>query len=141
MRFRKHQQLEGLGIQIAPLVDVLILLLAFFVISWKFSRFETQIDISLPAAEKGQSLDRAYNEIIVNVHKDGRVVVDSAEYDEPKLLSRLQPIAKINPNVAVIVRGDRTTPYEHIVNVLDTCKKAGVWNVYFMTVRPEQANP
>jgi biopolymer transport protein ExbD len=137
MRFRKTTHLEGMGIQIAPLIDVLILLLAFFVISWKFSRFETEIDISLPAAEKGQPLNREYNEIIVNVHQDGRVVVDSEDYDDTKLQSRLGKIAQINPNVAVIVRGDRSTPYEHIVHVLDTCKKAGVWNVSFMTVRPQ----
>ncbi|MGI8602629.1 MAG: ExbD/TolR family protein [Verrucomicrobiales bacterium] len=137
MKFRKTTQLEAMGIQIAPLVDVLILLLAFFIITWKFSRFETEIDISLPAAEKGQPLSREYNEIIVNVHQDGRVVVDSQDYDEDKLQSRLSKIARINPNVAVIVRGDRITPYEHIVHVLDSCKKSGVWNVSFMTVRPE----
>lgn len=136
MKFRKSAQLDTLGIQIAPLVDVLILLLAFFVISWKFSRFETEIDISLPAAEQGQPLDREYNEIVVNVHQDGRVVVDSQDYPEEKLFERLKKISEINPNVAVIVRGDRLTPYEHIVHVLDTCKKAGVWNVSFMTVRP-----
>ena len=68
-----------MGIQIAPLIDVMILLLAFFVISWKFSRFETEIDISLPAAEEGQALNREYNEIVVNVHKDGRVVVDTQQ--------------------------------------------------------------
>jgi len=136
MKFRKSTAHEALGIQIAPLVDVLILLLAFFIISWKFSRFETEIDISLPAAEKGEPLSREYNEIVVNVHIDGRVVVDSQPYDESKLFGRLEKIAKINPNVAVIVRSDRATPFEHIVDVLDTCKRAGVWNVSFMTVRP-----
>ena len=60
MKFRKNTTHEALGIQIAPLVDVLILLLAFFVISWKFSRFETEIDISLPAAEKGPPLSREH---------------------------------------------------------------------------------
>jgi biopolymer transport protein ExbD len=139
MKFRKSTAHEALGIQIAPLVDVLILLLAFFVISWKFSRFETEIDISLPAAEKGQPLSREYNEIVVNVHTDGRVVVDSQPYDDATLFSRLEKIARINPNVAVIVRGDKATPYEHIVAVLDTCKRAGVWNVSFMTVRPATA--
>jgi biopolymer transport protein ExbD len=138
MKFRKTTHLEGMGIQIAPLIDVMILLLAFFVISWKFSRFETEIDISLPAAEEGQALNREYNEIVVNVHKDGRVVVDSQDYPEAKLLGRLEKIAKINPNVAVIVRGDGATPYEQIVAVLNTCKKAKVWNVSFMTVKPQK---
>lgn len=141
MKFRKTTVHEGLGIQIAPLVDVLILLLAFFVISWKFSRFETEIDISLPAADKGQPLNREYNEIVVNVHVDGRVVVDSQDYDDSKLFDRLQKIAKLNPNVAVIVRGDKETKYEYIVSVLDTCKRAGVWNVSFMTVRPVTSAP
>ena len=138
MKFRKTTHLEGMGIQIAPLIDVMILLLAFFVISWKFSRFETEIDISLPASEEGQPLNREYNEIVVNVHKDGRVVVDSQDYPEAKLLGRLEKIAKINPNVAVIVRGDGATPYEQIVAVLNTCKKAKVWNVSFMTVKPQK---
>jgi biopolymer transport protein ExbD len=138
MKFRKTTHLEGMGIQIAPLIDVMILLLAFFVISWRFSRIETEIDISLPASEEGQALNREYNEIVVNVHKDGRVVVDSQDYPEAKLLGRLEKIAKINPNVAVIVRGDGATPYEQIVAVLNTCKKAKVWNVSFMTVKPQK---
>ena len=61
-------------------------------------------------------------------------MVDSEDYPEAKLLGRLGKIAQINPNVAVIVRGDGATPYEHIVHVLNTCKKARVWNVSFMTV-------
>jgi biopolymer transport protein ExbD len=134
MKFRKQTHLEAMGLQIAPLVDVLILLLAFFILTWKFSRIETEIDISLPAAEKTkQELQREYNEIIINVHADGRVVVDSQPYDDAKLEARLSNIAKINKNVAVIVRGDQATPYKHIVQVLDTCKKSGVWNVSFMT--------
>ena len=137
MKFRKTTHLEGLGIQIAPMIDVLILLLAFFVITWKFSRIETEIDISLPAAEKGQPLSREFNEIIVNVHTDGRVVVDAKNYSDEDLMNRLSIISKANPNVAVIVRGDKETRYEHIVHVLDVCKKAGIWNVSFMTARPE----
>lgn len=139
MKFRKSTTHEALGIQIAPLVDVLILLLAFFVISWKFSRFETEIDIRLPAAEKGQPSNREYNQIVVNVHSDGRVVVESQPYDDAKLFSRLENIAKINPNMAVIVRGDKSAAYEHIMAVLDTCKRAGVWNVS-LNVRPAPAD-
>jgi biopolymer transport protein ExbD len=136
MNFRKRVELESMGFQIAPMVDVLILLLIFFVTSWKFSRFETEIEISVPAAEKGAPLDRQFNEIIINVRKDGTVVVDSRPTSDEDLLARFGRITSINPNVAVIVRGDKDTRYEDIVHILDVCKKAGVWNVSFMTARP-----
>ena len=138
MKFRKTTQLEGMGIQIAPMIDVLILLLAFFVITWKFSRFETEIDISLPAAEKGQPFNREFNEIVVNVHKDGRVVVDSQDYDEAKLQCRLgknrQDQSECGGHRAW---RPRPLPTSTSCACSTPAKRREVWNVSFMTVRPQ----
>jgi biopolymer transport protein ExbD len=136
MKFRKNTHLEGLGLQIAPLIDVLILLLSFFVMTWKFSRIETEIGISVPTSDQGSPASREFNNIVINVRQDGIALVDSKPVTDVDLIQRFATITKLNPNVAVIVRGDEEVPYKHIVRVLESCKKAGVWNVSFMTRPP-----
>jgi biopolymer transport protein ExbD len=140
MKFRNHTQIEALGLQIAPLVDVLILLLSFFVVTWKFSRIESEISISVPTSDQGQPLNREYNQIVINVRQDGQALVDAKPINDEELIARFGAITAANPNVAVIVRGDQEAAYKHIFHVLETCKKAGVWNVSFMT-RPGESTP
>ncbi len=141
MKFRQAAHFESMGIQLAPMLDIVFLLLMFFLVTWNLARFETEIDISVPAAEEGQQPNRTHNEVILNVHTDGRVVLNSEVATDEALLARFKALTNLNPNVAVIVRGDKATPYEHIVHVLDVCKKGGVWNVSFMTARPTPQNP
>jgi biopolymer transport protein ExbD len=138
MKFRSpSDQLPNMGMQLAPLVDVLFLLLIFFIFSLAIARFETQMDVSVPAADSGTDDKANIGEIVVNVKSDGSIVVQSQPLTQEELLRKLELIASTTPDQAVILRGDVSTPYEKIVNVLDTVQKAGIWNVAFATKRPE----
>jgi biopolymer transport protein ExbD len=53
------------------------------------------------------------------------------------LLSALSRVASLYPDQAVILRGDESTDYRYVVEVLDTCRRANIWNVAFATSRPE----
>jgi len=54
-----------------------------------------------------------------------------------QLFEKLSPIAKLFKNQPVRIRGDGHADYQHIVGVIDTCQKAGIWNISFATQRPE----
>ena len=71
MNFRKKRTAVDQGFQIAPMLDVVFLLLCFFVTSQVFSQWETEIDIRLPTAETGDIPERLPGEIIVNIREDG----------------------------------------------------------------------
>lgn len=139
MNFRKHNTIEPAPMQLAPLVDVLLLLVIFFAVTQHYARHETLMDVSVPAAETGEDRPRStVGEVIVNVKKDGTIVVNSQDLTEEELLTKLTNIAEIYKDQAVILRGDVETKYDFIMRVLDTCQKAGIWNVAFAAQPPEE---
>ncbi len=137
MRFREINNQQGADLELAPMVDVVFQLLIFFVVSWQFARFERDMDISVPAAEESQNIDRQAGEIIVNVRKDGSIVLNGLVVSEAELLTKLQAISSAYPDQAVILRGSAEANFQAIINVLDEIKKAGIWNVAFATTKPE----
>ncbi len=140
MNFRKQNTIEPTPMQLAPLVDVLFLLVIFFAVTQHYARHETLLDVSVPAAETGEDRPRStVGEIIVNVKSDGTIIVNGQDLTEEDLLVKLRNIAEVYKDQAVILRGDIKTEYEHIIRVLDTCQKAGIWNVAFAAQPPEEA--
>ena len=138
MRFRKFTQIEPIPLMLAPMIDVLFLLLIFFIITWNFARRETEIEISVPAADEGKDEQaRDVGEIVVDVRKSGDIVVEGEKVTEAQLLSKLQLIASIHKDQAVILRSDQDSLYKNTINVLNICQKAGIWNVSFATRSPE----
>ena len=139
MNFRKQHSIEPTPMQLAPLVDVLFLLVIFFAVTTHYARHETLMDVSVPAAETGEDRPRSeVGEIIINVKSDGTIVVNGQELTRDELLGKLRNIAEIYKDQAVILRGDVKTEYDHIIKVLDTCQTAGIWNVAFAAQPPEK---
>ena len=121
------------------MIDVLFLLLLFFIITWNSARRETEIEISVPAADAGTDAKRkSVGEIVINVRKGGEIVVEGEKLTEDLLLAKLQLIAQVYKDQAVILRGDEKSEYQKVMNVLNTCQKAGIWNVSFATRPPEE---
>lgn len=126
--------------QLAPMIDIVFLLLIFFIVTWQFSRSETELNVSVPTAEEGADPSRVKGEIIINVLPDGTIRVDSATMDLVRLHAKLSSIARQYKNQPVRIRGDGQVAYQRIVEVIDTCQKAGIWNISFATKRPEPGN-
>ena len=137
MNFRGSIQNNVPGFQIAPMVDIVFLLLIFFLVTWNFSRTETELDVKVPKAREGKETRRAVGEVIINVKTNGAVVMNRRQMNATELLDTLQKIASLYPDQAVILRGDENTDYRHVVEVLDICRRANIWNVAFATSRPE----
>ncbi len=126
--------------QLAPMIDIVFLLLIFFIVTWQFTRSETELNVSVPTAEEGAELNRPKGEIIINVLKDGVIKVEGIEVDLSQLHTKLKAIAAQFENQPVRIRGDGEVSYQRIVEVIDTCQKSGIWNISFATQRP-QPNP
>ncbi|MEN8714739.1 MAG: biopolymer transporter ExbD [Verrucomicrobiales bacterium] len=136
MKFRDTNAQQGAELELAPMVDVVFLLLIFFIVTWQFARFERDMDISVPAAEETTDEPRNVGEIIVNVRTDGSIVLNGLEVSEDELLAKLKSISQAYPDQAVILRGSSEANFQAIINVLDEIKKAGIWNVAFATTNP-----
>lgn len=137
MNFRSHIHPERITFQIAPMVDILLFLLVFFIMTWNFSRNEAEIDVRVPAAKEGKDNRRPVGEVILNVRKDGSVVMNRRTMTAEDLQSSLTRIAELYPDQAVVLRGDQDVDYRSVVRVLDICRAANIWNVAFATSKPE----
>ncbi len=142
MNFRKQHSIEPTPMQLAPLVDVLFLLVIFFAVTSQYAKNEQVMDISVPAADEGKNKEsRNVGEIIINIKTEGEIVVNGQELTEEELLSKLKNIVVIYKDQAVILRGDEVVDYKHVIRVLNTCQKAGIWNIAFATRKPDQEAP
>jgi biopolymer transport protein ExbD len=111
-------------------------------VTWKAGMDEKLMDVSVPAAEEGKDRKQtSVGEIIINVKNDGAIVVNGQTLNVDELLGKLQNIATVYKDQAVIIRGDTKTEYDKIIKVLDTCQKAGIWNIAFATRDPKDAPP
>ncbi len=137
MKFRNRSGGQEPGFQIAPMIDVIFLLLCFFVASQVFSQWETEIGIKLPTAETGETPERLPGEIIINIREDGTKVVNSQVLESEDLKSLLERIVGLFPGQPVLIRADKRTDYEHVVAVLDLCRKVDLWNIAFATTADE----
>ncbi|MBM4142007.1 MAG: biopolymer transporter ExbD [Lentisphaerae bacterium] len=133
MKFRREDKGQAPGFQVAPMIDVMFLLLCFFMASQIFSQWETEVDVQLPTATTGLPQDRMLGEVIVNVLHDGRYVVNRRELDDRELGRLFGRIVDLSPGQPVLIRADRGTAYEHIIRVLDLCRRADIYNISFAT--------
>ena len=121
------------ALALTSMLDVIFLLLCFFVTVSVFSQWESEISIRLPSAETASEPERLPGEIIVNLAKDGTVRVNGATLALDDLKSRLSRVSKFYPGQPVIIRADRETRYETLVALIDACRAADVWNFSLAT--------
>lgn len=122
--------------QLAPMIDIVFLLLIFFIVSWQFTRSETELSVSVPTAQEGAEPERQRGEIVINILSDRTLKVEGNTVDLDALLNKLSSIAAQFKNQPVRIRGDGKVDYQRIVEVIDTCQKAGIWNISFATQHP-----
>jgi biopolymer transport protein ExbD len=115
------------------MLDVIFLLLCFFVTVSVFSQWESEISIKLPNAKTAEAPERLPGEIIVNLAKDGGISVNSVKLSLDELGARLAKVAKFYPGQPVIIRADKEVRYETLVKLIDTCRASDIWNFSLAT--------
>jgi biopolymer transport protein ExbD len=133
MKFAVKPRSRATNLSLTSMLDVIFLLLCFFVTSSVFSQWESEISIRLPEAKTSEQQDRLPGEIIVNLAKDGSLRVNGTAMTLDDLQGRLKKIAKFYPGQSVIIRADKETQYEQLVSVIDACRGADVWNFSLAT--------
>ena len=133
MTFSPQRKSRAPGIALTSLLDVIFLLLCFFVTVSVFSQWESEISIKLPTAKTAEAPERLPGEIIVNLSKDGSIKVNGATMSLADLQSKLARISKFYPGQPVIIRADKETKYDYLVGVIDACRAGDVWNFSLAT--------
>jgi len=114
---------------LTPMIDVVFLLLIFFMVATTFLDPEREIEIELPGAESATTLDKELDEIVINVMEDGSILLSGSAVAADELVWTLKRAARKDPATPVSIRGDRRVAHEVIVRVLDACGTAGLSNL------------
>lgn len=133
MRFSQRNRSKAPALALTSMLDVIFLLLCFFVTVSVYSQWESEISIKLPNAKTAETPERLPGEIIINLSKEGRLTVNSAELTLADLGARLAKVVQFYPGQPVIIRADKDVRYERLVELIDTCRGAGIWNFSLAT--------
>ncbi|MBU0716938.1 MAG: biopolymer transporter ExbD [Planctomycetes bacterium] len=136
MLIRAKEQTSILAIELTPLIDVVFLLLIFFLVATTLHQEEREMQIALPFASSSAPISTMLRELIINVDADGQIILAGQPISEDRLRDTVNEAVAANPEQKVTVRGDRGTAYANVVQVLDICKGAGIQEPYLDTVLP-----
>lgn len=130
-----HYIKERPNIQMTSMIDIMFINLLFFMALFVYFHFEGELNISVPKAAASLDPRSSHEDIVINISKDGSIVVNKKKIDLASLSELLAKTTDINPAQSVILRADQKTYHEQVVRVLDTCAKAKVWNISFATTK------
>ena len=139
MRVPRHTGRAPVAIPMTPMIDVVFLLVIFFLVSSHLARQETQMDLSLPEAATGEEeTAEAAPRVTLNVTADGRVFWGMTAVTTDELKHRLiQRRMRAGKPIEVRIRGDQRVAYRVVEPVLRTCAEAGIADVAFAVLPAE----
>lgn len=133
MRIKRPQQELELGINMTPIIDMVFLLLIFFLVATKFADIERDVRVKPPSSRHARPITAIPRELVVNLSADGHVRVGGQELSLDGLDAMIAGAVAQNPGQAVVVRGDRESVLQYAVDVLDLCEKHGIKTTFLTT--------
>jgi len=117
---------EQPGLNLTPMIDIVFLLIIFFMVGTKFSELERKIGLQVPAVANNGALSAEPEKKVVDVYRDGRVELENQQVSLDELTRRLTAARQQYPRIGVMVRGDADSRYQTVANVLGACSQAGI---------------
>lgn len=124
----KHSS-SAATLSLTPLIDVVFLLLIFFLVTSEFEDEERRLDIVLPSATSAEPMISKSREIVVDINAQGVVFLSGQTTSLDALQSLLQRAVVDNPvGQSVVIRADRAASFQPVVDVMDLCNRSGIDN-------------
>jgi biopolymer transport protein ExbD len=138
MNLRRRINQDPIQLQLAPMIDVILFLLCFFLLTWNLARYEQDIEVKVPVAKNGIPPKQLPGEIIINLRHDGTIELERTTLTLAQLQQKLTVISQVYPQQVVIIRGDMHAQFDDLVKIMDACSAAKLTNIDFATNRPEK---
>ncbi len=121
------KSLSGTTLSLTPLIDVVFLLLIFFLVATRFEQEERDMDVDLPQASAAEPTIFPGKEIFVTITPTGDFYVDGQQYSAASLESKLKSLYEDNPGKQrVTIRADQESRTAHLVAVMNACNRANI---------------
>jgi biopolymer transport protein ExbD len=137
LKFRR-QKLEEVNVNLTPLIDVVFLLLIFFMVSTTFTK-ETHLSIDLPEATGEASAD-AVEMIEIMINEGGEYTINAQRLVDRKLgtlKSAIQQLSEGDTSLPMVITADAQTPHQAVVRAMDAAGQMGFVHLSITTVQPK----
>ena len=134
MNFQRGKQKEPLEINLVPLIDVMMVILIFLMITTTYSKY-TELQINLPTANAEKQLERT-NEVTVLVNAQGQYVINRSPVtfrSIEQLADELRRAAGAAKEPVVVISADATATHQAVVRVMEASRLAGLSQITFTT--------
>lgn len=114
------------GLNLTAMIDVLFLLIIFFMVGTKFIESDRQIELDVPRVGKNGALTAPPGKKSINIYRDGQIELEGKVVSLEELTARLSAARDQYKRLGVLVRGDASTPLQRVASVLHACRQAGI---------------
>ncbi len=141
MKF-KRQRMDDTGVNLTPLIDVVFLLLIFFMVSTTFTK-ESRLNLELPSAEgEAAPQDAKGLEVVIDAQGHYRLNEKSVlDHSVEGLMAAMQEIAGQETDLPVIITADAKSPHQSVITAMDAAGRLGFAKLSLTTQNPEKARP
>lgn len=122
----KRRFSEEITINLTPMIDVVFLLVIFFMVGTKFSESESRINVSVPAVGSASAMSRTPDERIVELTADGQTLLDGTTVTRQELSEILRGQFSEYPDLKVVVRADSSGSLQGFAEAVHTVRQTGV---------------
>ncbi len=126
MRIPRAEPASGELVNVSSLLDVMFILIIFFLATTTFQQQERDVAVSLPDAAAGDAVSEAPALIVINVRADGSYVMAAEEMDIAGVAAGVAAAREANPQQKVLIRGDRNALHGHVAAAVLACRNAGI---------------
>jgi len=126
MRRRRHRGEEDAGIDMTPMLDIVFIMLIFFIVTTSFVK-EAGVDVSRPSAETAEQQDRAH--IMIAITENDEVWIDRRQVDIRSVRANVERLRAESPEGTVVVQADGSSKTGLLVQVMDQVRLAGVMDI------------
>ena len=133
----QNKKKEELQLNLTPLIDVVFLLLIFFMVSTSFKK-ESKISLDLPEAN-GEIAEKLPESIEISINKDGEVFVNGEGLINRQLETIKDAIKQVanDPSTPLVINADAQAPYQAVISVMDAAGQVGFNNLTLATQQPK----
>jgi len=122
----KTRQEEQPSLNLTPMIDIVFLLIIFFMVGTKFTELERKMSLQVPQVSDVSALTPAPQKRVVNVYRDGTITLDRQPVSLEQLRAQLADARSEYADLGVLVRGDAEGALQQVVTVLGACRQAGI---------------
>lgn len=122
------------GFELTPMIDVVFLLIAFFMTLISFISAEL-VDLTLPEAEKATVPEDPGERQYVSVNADGNLYFGASEMRYDALSNALIRAREAQPGIRIFLRADAGTPHRYVNRVMEACAQAGIFDLIFASTQ------